>query len=133
VNLSRIKDLGPWLAEGKYVWFALATNLSALIVIALLGASEAVFRITGLFLQVCGILTIIWGISEMRASFGYASIAAKIKGWLQRSTFAAVRFVTVGIQCIQAAVEKSLIRFRTGLQPSLKLRARQDGRQVVES
>jgi hypothetical protein len=70
--------------EGNYVWCALATNLSALIVIVLLGASEAVFRITGLFLQVCGILTIIWGISETRALFGHASLAAKIKAWLQR-------------------------------------------------
>jgi hypothetical protein len=84
MNLSRIKAFGPWLAEGKYVWFALATNLSALIVIVLLGASEAVFRITGLFLQVFGILTIIWGISETRALFGHASLAAKIKVWLQR-------------------------------------------------
>ncbi|MGH7984523.1 MAG: hypothetical protein ACREFF_15470 [Candidatus Udaeobacter sp.] len=84
MNLSRIKALGPWLAEGKYVWIALATNLSALIVSFLLGTSEAVFRITGLLLQVFGILTIAWGISETRALFGHASLAAKIKAWFQR-------------------------------------------------
>ena len=37
--------------------FALATNLSARSVTVLLGASETLFRITGLVLQVGGILT----------------------------------------------------------------------------
>jgi hypothetical protein len=84
VNLSRIKSLGPWLAEAKYVWFAVLSNLLAVVVAIQLGAGERAFRITGLVLQVLGILTIIWGISETRALFGHASLAAKIKAWLQR-------------------------------------------------
>jgi hypothetical protein len=84
VNLSRIKAVGPWLADGKYVWFATVTNLLAVAVAIQLGAGEGAFRITGLVLQVCGILTIIWGISETRALFGHASLAAKIKAWFQR-------------------------------------------------
>jgi hypothetical protein len=84
VNLSRIKAFGPWLAEGKYVWLAFATNLFALVFAIGLGATERTFRITGLVLQLCGILSIIWGISETRALFGHASLAAKIRAWLQR-------------------------------------------------
>ena len=84
MNLSRTKALGPWLAEGKYLWAAVAPILLALVVALRLGASERVIRITGLFLQLVGILTIIWGISETRALFGHASLAAKIKAWFQR-------------------------------------------------
>jgi hypothetical protein len=84
VNVFRTKALGPWLAEGKYVWLALATNLLALIVALRPGTSEPVIRITGLLLQVLGISTIIWGISETRALFGHASLTKKIKAWLQR-------------------------------------------------
>jgi hypothetical protein len=84
VNLSRIKAFGPWLEEGTYLWFALATNLLALLVALRLGASELVIRITGLVLQLLGILSIIWGISVTRALFGYPSLAAKIKAWFQR-------------------------------------------------
>jgi hypothetical protein len=84
VNLSRIKAVGPWLAEGKYVWLATLSNLLAVVLAIQFGASERAFRITGLVLQVSGILTIIWGISETRALFGHASVAAKIKAWLQR-------------------------------------------------
>jgi hypothetical protein len=49
-----------------------------------MGATERAFRITGLVLQLCGISSIIWGISETRALFGHASLAAKIKAWFQR-------------------------------------------------
>jgi hypothetical protein len=49
-----------------------------------LGASEPVIRIAGLVLQLLGISTIIWGISETRALFGHASLTKKIKAWLQR-------------------------------------------------
>ena len=83
VNLSRIKAVGPWMAEGKYLWLVFAPCLLALLVI-LLGPSEPVFRITGLVLQLFGISTIIWGISETRKLFGHASLASKIVAWFQR-------------------------------------------------
>jgi hypothetical protein len=49
-----------------------------------LGGTEQVFRIAGLVLQLLGILTIVWGISETRALFGQASLAARIKAWFKR-------------------------------------------------
>ena len=84
MNLFRTKALARWLAEGKYVWFVLATNLLALIVALRPGTSEPVIRITGLVLQLFGISTIIWGISETRALFGHASLITKTKAWFQR-------------------------------------------------
>src|SRR5439155_20294170 len=48
------------------------------------GTSEPLVRLTGLVLQVLGIGTVIWGISETRALFGYPSIFNKTKSWLLR-------------------------------------------------
>jgi hypothetical protein len=43
-----------------------------------------VIRLTGLVLQLLGVGTIVWGISETRALFGHPSFAAKAKSWLER-------------------------------------------------
>jgi len=45
---------------------------------------EHVIRLTGLLLQLLGIGTVIWGISETRALFKRPSFAAKIKSWFKR-------------------------------------------------
>ena len=41
-------------------------------------------RLTGLVLQLLGIGTVIWGISETRALFGHPSFASKARAWLSR-------------------------------------------------
>lgn len=84
MNTSRFKALGPWLAEGKYIWLALGVNALALIVALLPGTGEPVIRLAGLVLQVLGIATVIWGITETRSLFGYPPILGKTKAWLQR-------------------------------------------------
>lgn len=48
------------------------------------GASESLIRLTGLALQLLGIGTVIWGISETRALFGHPSLVTKTKGWIYR-------------------------------------------------
>jgi len=84
VNLSRFKALVPWLAEKKYVWLSLGTNAIALIVALHPGATEPLIRLTGLTLQVLGIATVIWGISETRELFGHHSLTTRAKSWLGR-------------------------------------------------
>lgn len=84
LKLSQLKGLGPWLADGKYVWLSLGTNVGAVIVAIQLAATEPWIRFTGLTLQLLGIATVIWGISETRALFGHASVVSKAKTWLQR-------------------------------------------------
>ena len=102
MNLSRLKALGPWLAEGKYVWLSLGTIFIALIVAFRPGATEPLIRITGLTLQVLGIATVIWGISETRALFGHASITSKAKGWFQRFPLRS-RSVVIGVAGVSAS------------------------------
>jgi len=81
---ARLRALGPWLGEARHVWLALAVNGVALLVALRPGTSEPVIRLAGLALQVLGIGTVIWGISETRALFGHPSITSKAKGWLGR-------------------------------------------------
>jgi hypothetical protein len=46
--------------------------------------AEPVIRLTGLVLQLMGIATVIWGISETRALFGHPSLMRKARAWLGR-------------------------------------------------
>jgi hypothetical protein len=83
-SISRVKQLWPWLVEARYAWLALGVTCAALIVALRPHTSEQVIRLTGLILQLLGIGTVIWGISETRALFGQPSFAAKAKSWLVR-------------------------------------------------
>jgi len=84
INASLFKAIWPWLAKGRYVWYSMAVIGVALIISLHLHPTEPVIRITGLVLQLLGIGTVIWGISETRALFGHPSSASKIKAWLNR-------------------------------------------------
>ncbi len=84
INASRFKAIWPWLAEVRYAWYSAAVIGVALIISLLLYPTEPVLRLTGLALQLLGIGTVIWGISETRALFGQPSFASKAKGWLSR-------------------------------------------------
>lgn len=84
INISRIKAIWPWLVEARYAWLSAGVILVALIISLRPNTPEPVIRLTGLVLQILGIATVIWGISETRAFFGHPSFAAKTKSWLTR-------------------------------------------------
>jgi hypothetical protein len=84
ISASRIKQLWPWLVEVRFAWLALGVIAAALIVALRPHTPEPVIRLTGLVLQLLGIGTVIWGISETRALFGHPSFAAKAKSWIER-------------------------------------------------
>lgn len=80
----RIKALGPWFAELKHLWFCVGVLLVALVFALRSGVNEPQVRWTGMVLQLLGVLTVAWGISETRALFGHPSFANRVKGWLGR-------------------------------------------------
>lgn len=84
INISRLKNIWPWVAEARYAWLSAGVILAALIVSLRPNTPEPVIRLTGLVLQLLGIATVIWGISETRAFFGHPSFANKTKLWLTR-------------------------------------------------
>jgi len=84
INTSRIRALWPWLVEARFAWLTLGVIAAALMVALRPHTPEPVIRLTGLVLQLLGIGTVIWGISETRALFGHPSFAKKAKSWLER-------------------------------------------------
>jgi hypothetical protein len=84
INASRFKAIWSWLAEARYAWESAAVICVALIISLRPHTTEPVIRLTGLVLQLCGIGTVIWGISETRALFGHPSFSSKTKAWLSR-------------------------------------------------
>ena len=84
MNTDRIRALGPWLAEGRYVWIAVGSTAMALLVCLRPGSTEPLIRWAGLVLQLLGVSTVVWGITETRSFFGYAPIFTMAKGWIAR-------------------------------------------------
>lgn len=84
LSSARLKQIGPWLREPRHAWLSLSIIALALVVALGPLASEPVIRLTGLVLQVMGIGTVAWGISETRALFGHPSFASRLKEWLAR-------------------------------------------------
>lgn len=84
VDAPRLKSIWPWLTEARFAWLALGVIGIAMVVSLRPHTPESVIRWTGLVLQLLGIGTVGWGISETRALFGHPSFASKVKGWLGR-------------------------------------------------
>jgi hypothetical protein len=80
----KLNALWQWLAEAQYAWLASIVICTALVVSLRPHTTEPVIRLTGLVLQLLGIGTVIWGISETRTFFGHPSFTSKFKAWLSR-------------------------------------------------
>lgn len=81
---SWLKALWNWLSELQHFWLAIAVTGIALFISLRPGTGEPIIRLSGLALQVLGIGTVAWGISETRALFGHPSLFAVAKNWLGR-------------------------------------------------
>jgi hypothetical protein len=84
INASRLKAVWPWLVEARHASLAAAVICVTLVISLRPHTSERVIRFTGLGLQLLGIATVIWGISETRALFGHSSLRSKARAWLGR-------------------------------------------------
>ncbi|MGD0233387.1 MAG: hypothetical protein ABSC55_02500 [Syntrophorhabdales bacterium] len=108
INAFRLKTLWPWLVEARYAWLSLAVISLALVVSLRPHTTEPVIRLTGLALQLVGIGTVMWGISETRALFGHPSFASKARAWLVRFPLLRRNVVlTVGSLTTSAALGKA--------------------------
>ena len=83
-HMLRLKALGPWLAEMWHVWLALAVTGIALAVSLRPPVQEPTVRLTGLVLQVLGIGTVAWGISETRRLYGHKPLFTVAANWVKR-------------------------------------------------
>lgn len=79
-----MKSFGLWIVDLKYFWLSTLIIVVALVLAIFPQATEAKIRLAGLFLQLFGVSTVIWGISETRALFGHPSLASKTKALIVR-------------------------------------------------
>lgn len=108
MNFSNIKALGPWFAEARFTWLTLILVTFALTFAFRTGTTEPTIRLTGLALQIFGIATVIWGISETRALFGHTSLLCGTKSWLMRFPLRTKK-VVVGITGVSVGTATGLV------------------------
>lgn len=69
------------------MWLASGTTVIPLLFCLRPGSTEPLIRLTGLILQILGVATVIWGISETRAFFGHKPVFIAAKEWIGRFPF----------------------------------------------
>ncbi|WP_281184846.1 hypothetical protein [Trichlorobacter lovleyi] len=97
--LQKLKDMKRWLAEMKYAWISLGVVLVALCAAVRPSSTEPQIRIIGLILQLLGIWTVIWGISETRAFFGHPTFIQKAKEWLVKCPLIKRKITSISGSC----------------------------------
>src|SRR5690606_360984 len=72
-----------WVKQANHLWRALSVAILSIVYISL-NPDEQSIRITGLVLQILGILTVAWGIKETRELFGHPSFKTKGIQWFKQ-------------------------------------------------
>ena len=82
---GRLSQLRNVLAEAWPTWLALVGVAGAVGVSWLLAPTwESRVQVAGMFLQLLGLSTVAFGLSQMRRLFGRPSVAEKLAGWSRR-------------------------------------------------
>ena len=86
-----MKNFVRWLREiYRWVWRApitrhycwvIAVVAACVVVVGAYRWTEQAFRLAGMFLQLGGVLTVVWGILTTRAEFGQPTIRSQFKMW----------------------------------------------------
>ena len=125
INAPRFKAVWLWLVEARFVWRPAAVICVALVISLRPHTTEPVIRLTGLILQILGICTVIWGISETRALFGHPSLTSKTKAWLRTFPFLRRNIVlAAGSVTLSGAVAKAraYVTHGPGANPTIEAR-----------
>ena len=80
--LAWFKAIWGWIKQANHLWRALSVAILSIVYISL-NPDEQSIRITGLVMQILGILTVAWGIKETREIFGHPSFITKSIQWFK--------------------------------------------------
>jgi hypothetical protein len=124
---TRLRSLRQWLSPPKPWLLAILVVVLALFVAFRRGTSEPTIRLVGLAMQLLGILTVIWGISETRALFGHPSFAATFRRWFKAFPFRRSSIVVgVGAATLGVATAKGRGHVTHSAGPDATVEARLD-------
>lgn len=88
VMKSILRSFLQWLfCEPRHWWICIAVIVSAGFVARQSGFSEPSIRLSGLLLQLAGIVTVAWGIIKTRDFFGMPPVMEKLRSWWSRAPF----------------------------------------------
>lgn len=73
------------LIEPRFLWLALFGVAAGVATPNWLGASEKAFRLSGMVLQLSGIITVVWGIISTRQFFGLPPVRDGLVSWWNRA------------------------------------------------
>lgn len=81
--------MARWLfGEFLFVWATMVPIIAVILLVWLFGASEPSIRITGMLLQILGLIPIFKGILEIRREFGFPDIIQSLKSsWENRPKY----------------------------------------------
>ena len=82
--MSKPQQLLLWLSEIRYFWLCAIIVGIALLVSLCLYPTEPCIRLTGSALQLLGVMTVAWGISQTRQLFGHPSFVGRLAKWISR-------------------------------------------------
>jgi hypothetical protein len=94
---AAFKQFAHWfLIDPRHVWLCVVGLALACAVPMALGFTEKAIRITGLVLQLAGIVTVAWGIVSTRGFFGLPPVRRIVSTWWLRAPFRR-RHTAVGV------------------------------------
>ena len=77
----RLQNTVTWLfREPRFFWLCICVCAAAVVVMFQQGVTEPAVRLVGLGLQVGGLVTVVWGIVEIRQFFGMQSPLEAFRG-----------------------------------------------------
>jgi hypothetical protein len=89
-----------WLKEPRLLWFSLLVLFLSMLCALLPAPTEPRLRIVGLFLQLSGIGSVVWGLSETRKLFGRPSVFDLARQWVRRFPPFRLKPITGTVQAI---------------------------------
>lgn len=81
-----LRYVGLWalrMPVAPHYWWALVLVVLAFVVTWMFGWSEKASRLSGMCLQLGGVLTVVWGILKTRADFGQPTVWSQFKRWIK--------------------------------------------------
>ena len=81
-----LRAVAHWLRRvpvAPHYWYAVVVVMASLAVMWMCGWTEKAFRITGMVLQLIGVLATVWGIWRTRSDFAQPSVCSQFSSWLR--------------------------------------------------
>lgn len=81
-----LKEMYRWIFRlpiRHYYWWAVVLVGVSFFAVGVSGWTEKAFRLAGMFLQLGGVFTVVWGILKTRAEFGQPTVMSQFKNWVK--------------------------------------------------